>query len=638
MPDHPVDEEAELDAFVKGVTAPAVSDEEAELDEAVAARARAKELVDKQPTQMGGGVPLEQAPTERPWHENLLRDLGNSPMTRSVRSYWENVGNTALANTADEGSSALANLLPTEEEMPPELGGSSGTVPREHAAGSGFEDNRRTLAAEKQERDEQNPEAALAGNVTGAAAQTALLGSPAATGSLGARALANSGQSLGQLGAAVMGASEGDLGDRAQSALRFPVEHPIATTLAAAAPAAATGVSSGAKTISDWAHRRGTMMRPGAVMNSAQRAALMSNKGGPDAMHALGADIEARGVHLPNPGKPWYQNFWPASAEDSYKNASRIEDAAEAGFARNEPKLTAPGRNVNVDLRPVAQDLRGMAAEGRKSLDTKAGPNQASFAEDVANKIDLETTPADAAEATRLAGPDYPRQMVTQPRNADWQPEVTEEKFLPTGRMPLGRALKERRGFDNEINYDKRAGYENAGGNELVRRGAAAGMRKQTGEALDQLKVDDPSMAPVVDDWRQNNKDLSFAKTIKEPALLALQPEYGGGMSSGSFGAARIAKQVGLPSAAANLAASPGRVTNLLAGGMHRVGESAGGLSNLTAPEHARSLVAGLTPEQVEAPPVASPESKAKNTQMKETLRKALDGLWSKFVNSTTGM
>jgi len=323
--------------------------------------------------------PLRLPFNERPWHEQFQDVTGTHPVG-GARTFYENAGDQAIANTADEAGAELivpdavsSSVQPSAELYGPErIQGYDSplptAIPAEHqktfAAGSEKEDVRRTLETEKRERDAENPTLALAGRATGGMAQGALVpGGPVAQ-TVGGAALT---------AANMIGEGHGDLGERTDQAIETAKEHPYMTALGVAAPAVAPGIAKGAGAIANKLQRGANRNTVAAFTTPGQRNALIDNLG-PNAVDDLGAN--ARRMKLDE--MPWYEFWRSPNAETFYNNAVKARKAAEAGLEETESTIAKAGGDPNVNYTPVAEDLEGAADEVMKRANkTSAGKEAA---------------------------------------------------------------------------------------------------------------------------------------------------------------------------------------------------------------------------------------------------------------------
>lgn len=362
-----------------GVAAPAPSQEDADVQ-------HARELVAGQPTQLGGGVPLQTPFAEKPWYEKF------SDVAAPFTSYLQNVGDTAIAGTSDEVASAILN--PPDQT---EYGPTQPEDPNTYAAGSRFEDNRQALEADKHQRDKENPVPAAMGRFTGAAAQGAMLPGAAwgvGTGSRLAGAGAAAATGAGLTGAQLLGEGSGDFAHRADQAVDEIQQHPYATGAGVAVPALGAAVGRpAAKAIQGGLEDLAGHNTVAAFTTTAQRAALAENSSkGIDAVAHLGKDVRKLGLHK----QPWYKSFRPANAETYYRNARDMrKNVAGPGMAAAENKIVQVA-DPAIDTGSIADDLEAGADDVSRMRDKRRAQKEAGFMREQA---------ADLAPTKPIEGP-----------------------------------------------------------------------------------------------------------------------------------------------------------------------------------------------------------------------------------------
>jgi hypothetical protein len=300
---------------------------------------------------------------ERPWTEQFVDVVGN-PVDKA-RSYFENAGNTFMANTADEIGAQI--LSPSMAE-----GVLSTMRPEDrhtYAAGSQNEDARRTLEAERLERDDQNPVPALAGKMAGGVAAGALIPGGAVAQTVGG---------AGLMATDMLGAGHGDLSQRADQAVETAKENPLMTGLALAMPAVAPGIARGAGAVQKTLQRGANRNTVAAVMTPPQRNALINNLG-PEAVERLGGDMRAMKLQE----MPWYEFWRSPNAETFYDNAVKARKVAEQGLEETESAIAKAG-DPDIKYTPVAEDLEGAADEVMKRADKSAATKEADFSRELA--------------------------------------------------------------------------------------------------------------------------------------------------------------------------------------------------------------------------------------------------------------
>lgn len=481
----PQDPEAEFDALIGTSPDP----EEAKFDEAMVVD-HARELVANQPTQLGGGIPLQTPFVDKPWHEQF------SDVAAPFTSYIQNVGDTAMGGFSDEGASALLN--PSQSPVDRAKNGPAPADPNTYAAGSRFEDNRQTLQADKAQRDKDNPIPAVMGRVTGAVAQGAALpgaawGAGAASRLAGAAAGAGTGAAL--TGAQLLGEGAGDLSQRTDQAVEQVQEHPIATGAGVAIPALAAGaIRPAARAIEGGLNNVAAENTVEAFTTPSQRAALIKNRG-PEAVRDLGKNVREQGLHK----QPWYAPFLPPNAKTYYQNASKAREAANEGMQAAEGQIVAAG-DPKIDIGSIADDLEAGATKVEKMWDKPAAEAEANFRRQQAKGIS-------------------PEQSL---------PEGLEGPTSRRREAPFSETLENRRYNDQNINYNARGGYEGAGMQEQVRRQVGGQLRNKIDDGLEQAVQRGEVPPEVAAQWRAEKKKYATAAAVEDPALAAMERDSGG--------------------------------------------------------------------------------------------------------------
>jgi hypothetical protein len=548
-----------------------------------AAIEHARELVANQPLRG------DQRPqNEDPWYTNAFRDAG-APATFAE--------NLVPANLADEiGAGAIG--------ASPEIYAADGNqgyqgIPaqtsdqaNDYAAGSQFEDNRRTLEAEKAERDAAHPTAATAGQMASELLQTAALPEAALTTGLGGAAAG-----AGLTAANYMGQGSGDLDQRAGQALQTAEENPFLTVASVAAPAVAGTVGGAASRAAPVLAEKSAINRAAAVMTPGQRATYAANKGGKQGLVKLGNDIEAAGLHKSNPEGGWWSNLLPASSENMYDNALALK--AKAGKQLGAAEDTIAAASPPIKVGNISKDLRG-GADDLANAWTEGSDKEALYRNQMADRIDQSTTqpPIPGAEGPSL--------------------DVS-------GELPFQKAVKQRRDLDKQTNFTSAGGIENAGMKDQVHRQVGAQLRQNIRGGLDEAAAQNPSLEQPVKDWNSANKDFSLASTVEDPALVAMQKEYGGNLGLRDMATASAAQAMGIPgplAMAAGKALKGGRGANALAGTQKNLSKAFGVLGTAAGPSAlATSQTALPNPEVV----------RQKNQNMKDQLSDALSEGWDWF-------
>lgn len=712
-----------------------------------AAIADARNLAEHQPLRG------EQTPQhESPWYTNAFRDAG-APAT-----FAENLASGALANTTDEiGAAAIGSS--------PEIYGADNNqgyegIPaqtsdqqNDYAAGSQFEDNRRTLEAEKAGRDKENPVAAISGQVGGGLLQAAALPEAALTTGLGGAAAG-----AGLTAANYMGQGSGNLDERAGQALQTADDNPFATVASVALPAVA-GAAGGAMKNS-WAPalaEKSAINRTAAVMTPGQRATHAANKGGKPGLVRLGNDIVDAGLHKKNPSGGWWSNLIPASAENMYDNAVALK--AKAGPQLQAAESAISQHNPTIKVGDISQDLRAGADDVAKNALTDASDKEALYRREIAARIDDSTNklpgtagPAPTAPVARppegpwtppkeavyenpapeeiaayqakLVPPELPKQ---QPKEGPWTAEIPEQKAapedwaaylenvkklpegaalppgpsnqpyvpargpgvvdpsaadfrdyhkalaahqnpgpapapkliepavppqppgpsvvtdkdwqdyllaekahknpepIPSGESPFDKLVAQKRELDKQTNFSAAGGIENAGMKDQVHRQVGTAIRQHIRSGLDDAAAQNPSLVQPVKDWNNANKSFSLASTVEDPALVAMQKEYGGNLGLRDMATASAAQAMGIPgplAMAAGKLAKGGRGANALAGTQQNLSKVFHGLGTAAGPAALSGTQAALPNPKI---------VREKNASLKEQLSDALSESWGWF-------
>lgn len=351
------DEELE---FEKAIGGGVVDEEEAEFDALVGAAEpavdRARQLVRHQP--MG---PPEPPRKPQHWSESLLR------------------GGLDMVPFGEEIAGAASQVIPTHDDMPPELGGTGYTQNRPINVDQGIDDQRQQQKNAKTD----NPAAFTTGQVASGVGQAFAIPASGAA-NLGTRAAVNTATGVGAMGAQMLGEGEGDLGERVGQVGQSIAENPVQSALLAALPGAATVVQAGARAAAKGLHDRGSINRVAATNPAAKMTALAENKGGREGLIRLGQDIEERGLHK----APWYKFGSPASAEDMHMNAARLRTEAGPRIGAAEDQITAAG--VEIPVNNISDELRKGAAEAETAWSPTArssAPFKEEFADNISNSL-----------------------------------------------------------------------------------------------------------------------------------------------------------------------------------------------------------------------------------------------------------
>ncbi len=572
--------------------------------------AEAAQFAQNQPPEPEKERILEQPFAEQPWYDHLgdaAKDIADGPVAQSLGALLEGTGAGALSQTTDEGAAALIapgvqqsaavdrpdrnqgyqGIAPEPEKIPREYapGGLFEPVPRtqnyrgmvpppanlpdEYAAGSQFEDNRRTIAAEQAERAGESPVASTAGQVLGGVAQGAALPYKGVIGSTLSAA--------GQLGAGLMGSGSGDLGDRAEQAGEFAKEHPYITGASVGLPAAAGAVQKGAGAVAKIMRDKQFGNRVAAFTTPAQRTAIAANKGGQQAVINLGRDVEAQGLHK----TPWYQ-FWAPNAETYYNNASKARIAAGEAMEGTESKIAELG-NPQIETGSIADDLDASADEVSSMMDQPAAQRDAGFRRDQAAGIRKATkVPLEGpAELVAEGGDDLPDWMEMTDQRGPVAPNFKEVPpgSVPSDSAPFSEAIKNRRYYDQGVNYAGKGGFEGAPMQEQVRRQIANQLRGNIEKGLDKSGLD----TGLIDAWKGAKKKYSTAAAVEDPALAKMQGDYGGTLGLRDMAAAHVA---GLSGGGGVVAAKAvqGRMPSIAASGQSKIATGLEALESTASP------------------------------------------------------
>lgn len=531
-----------------------------------------REFVDKQPLR-GDQAP----PSEAPWYADV-------PGWEKISAAAEGLGRGALANTTDEIQAGAMGAAAPSADAPERMQGYQGIEadpgpPTEYAAGSQFEDARETLETEQQERRAQEPVAGAIGELGGAGLQAAALPvtglvSGAATGA-------------GLTAANYMGAGSGDISNRANQATEEVKEHPWWTALGVGAPAVAgavgSGLRSGANTLQDMAK----INRTAVVMSPGQRAAYAANKGGKKGLIKLGENIQDAGLHRRQMNGPWYSNLLPGTAENMLDNSVALE--ASSGQALNTAENVLSAANPRLKVQPVIDDLAQSATAAQDNIVPGAGTAESNYRKGFAENLQKRTEVPAEGPGYKPPAPEYSPDYLPTPDELAAHAALEPIPPAPgqTGEIPFEQLVKQRRNVDAETNFLPAGGVENAGMKGQVNRQVGTALRQSIGTGLDEAALADPSLAQPVKDWKGANKQFSLAKTVKDPALMAMQKEYGGTMGLKDMATAGAAQALGLPSGAA-LAAGKlmrgGRGANMMAGSQNTMAGAMRGVGVAAGP------------------------------------------------------
>lgn len=377
MPDNPIDDEADLDAYVaQAVATPAgaeVSDDEADLDDFVAQASGKPSLAASKSL----GLPHVDLGSNSIGAIDAQNKARDAEARRPRKGIAESVGfgmrNTSTAGAGDE----LAALLPTPESMPEELGGYSADAQSMRVEPTVDE---RVDEEREQERQaaKDNPAAYTTGQVLGAGALGALL--PVGGATMAARAAVQGVQGVGQAAAQRFGDAQGDATDRLAETTEDVAEHPWYYSLAGAVPAAAHGVAAGARGLGNIARREAHFSRGAAILPPADRVKYAQNKGGRAGIEKLGQDIEKYKLH----DKPWYRSLTGATANDMLENSTALKSRAGEGMGQFEPEIRASG--VEVPTKNIVDDLR-TSAEKARGRSHQAGDIEGAYRDKYADRI-----------------------------------------------------------------------------------------------------------------------------------------------------------------------------------------------------------------------------------------------------------
>lgn len=344
-----------------------------------------------------------------------------------------------------------------------------------------------------------------------------------------------------------------ETGETALRALAQGGEDLVESGLAAGALSGAGAVSKG---VAGWLDQRANMNRAASAgFYGSTLERLGDNKG--DAYVAdMGRRMEEEGLHKGrSPGGNWNPLNWlPQNAGTIAKNSEDLRKVAGNDMGLAESEL---GR---MDAPPQV-DVRGMIAK-------QGAPVRGA---------DIDPVAGDAEQGFR-------RQMADRAAS-----------LAPEGQMPFNDALDRRRYLDDQINYQKKEGYEGAGMQEQVRREMANDLRGGISDSLDQGVAGGSVDPEVAQQWQRGRGNFELASDVGDAARSRSMREQGnqimslpthalvGGALGGALGgglpgaaAAAIGGQMLKTRGRAGLAGMQRAGSNMLGGGaMSWLGENA---------------------------------------------------------------
>lgn len=281
-------------------------------------------------------------------------------------------------------------------------------------------------------------------------------------------------------------------------------------------------------------------------MSAPQRSALRARKG-PDALSQLGADAEKAGLFKA-------RNLWdrmpfvPVSANRVADNAARVQAEAGKTIGDFENSLAAQGVNPDVNVAPIADELRGQGATASAIRD----PAAAAHASDM-------NTAADALD---------PRAPIPGPPSP--------------GTMPLQDAIATKRFQGDQINWARNPNTTPMRRGEDVARKFTWGQLKDTIQrSLDEQAAKGAIDPKALENYRAANKNFTTASTAYDPALRMAERQNQRGLSLKDLMAGAV---MGGPTGAVTAlgsGAAHGKLPSTLArgakisGGISRLGQGA---------------------------------------------------------------
>lgn len=167
-------------------------------------------------------------------------------------------------------------------------------------------------------------------------------------------------------------------------------------------------------------------------------------------------------------------------------------------------------------------------------------------------------------EATALVGTGGPAQQLS---------------FAP-GKVPFTRLREWIKQADADIDYTTSKPTVNAPGEEQVQRTIAFGGREAIDTAVDDFVRKNPEMAGTFDQWKAGKDMYHVAETVRDPAYMSVQPEYGTFPFGGALSEWAQHFIPGTRQAAAGGLRT--RTRNLAAGVREKLGEAAAATSGFT--------------------------------------------------------
>jgi hypothetical protein len=439
----------ELDQLLAGGESAPAGDPDAELDallaaEQPAAAPKQSKVIDMPVQHIEGEVKKD------PWYSRFI------PNGKALA---HGAAAGATANWGEEGTAGILSLLPTDTSK-------DGGIPREYAAGSQYADTHKVLEGENAALRAEHPVSFGAGEMLGAA--------PGAIAAGGTGPMSTA-RFLGTAGAQGAAAGSGyDTENRGRGAL---VGGAAGVATAGALKGAATGLDKTAKNAID----KSNELIVQTFMTPAQRAAYQRAHG-LDSMRQLGSDARDAGL--------FKTAILPPRAATVAKNASKVMDETGNKIGNFEDDLLKQGVDPDVSVKPIADELRGVADE--------TGHLPALGADEAAGTL---TKQADLLEAQQ------PQQPYTPVRQA----------------LPFSEASKLKRLLGKQINWDKNPRAQQvAQGTEEARKLTWKGVTQQIDKALGA----DPRIDPAkLANYGTAKKDFSVSATAFDPAVSMMERE-----------------------------------------------------------------------------------------------------------------
>lgn len=299
---------------------------------------------------------------------------------------------------------------------------------------------------------------------------------------------------------------ESDVGDRLQGAAGDAVK---SAAISALIGGAVNGAAGAASKLNKWAdiNRVASTGTYGSDLRN-----MVDNKG-EQYVSDLAGKIEELGLHKNQSDNPIVRaiaNRIPASAGRYAENAQSLMNSAGKRMGAAEAAIgelaSPPTVNMNKVIEPMEERIQFL---GKRSDPAAAGASpfrggelsrpggEAGFRGDFTNNL--------KANSMQVDGPGMKTQYAQE-----W-PE----------------ALAERRYIDDQVNWNRKGGYEGAGMQEQVRREVAGNLRAGTKEALD-LGVERGTVPQdLAGNWRSGNDDYAVGAAVRDPAIARVYKDYG---------------------------------------------------------------------------------------------------------------